>query len=201
MSDRTLQPVVRPAMIYVADFGLDSENVKDDGGILKNGPIRERLSQRTGPLGSDQSPGATAARLVDTLSTNLVKELAAQSLPAMRLTPGAPLPARGWLIQGQFLEVDKGNRLQRAVIGFGSGASVMEIEVRVSELGAHSDEPFLIVGTRAESGKAPGAVVTMNPYVAAAKFVLSKNASEKDAKNSASRIASEINGYMKAHGL
>lgn len=38
----------------------------------------------------------------------------------------------------------------------------------------------------------PGAVITMNPYVAAAKFVMSRSASEKDVEHTAAKIAAEI---------
>jgi len=37
--------------------------------------------------------------------------------------------------------------------------------------------------------------------VAAAKFVLAKNATEKDVTNAAADIAAEIVRYLKAHGL
>ena len=41
----------------------------------------------------------------------------------------------------------------------------------------------------------PGAVVTMNPYVAAAKFVLQKNATERDIRRTAEQIVEEILKY------
>lgn len=77
----------------------------------------------------------------------------------------------------------------------------MQIEVEVSDLASYPEDPFLVMGTHTGSGRKPGAVVTLNPYVAAAKFVLSGNASEKDVKNAASEIASELTGYMKSNGL
>jgi hypothetical protein len=47
----------------------------------------------------------------------------------------------------------------------------------------------------------PGAVVSLNPYAAAAKFVLERNASQKDVRRTASEIAWEIVKFMKAQGL
>ena len=38
----------------------------------------------------------------------------------------------------------------------------------------------------------PGAIVKLNPYVAAAKFVMSRNATERDVKQTASAIAKAI---------
>ncbi len=50
----------------------------------------------------------------------------------------------------------------------------------------------MFIGTVKDPKKMPGAVVTMNPYVAGAKFVLEKNASEKDVVQSAKKIAEAI---------
>ena len=41
----------------------------------------------------------------------------------------------------------------------------------------------------------PGAVVTMNPYMAAARFVMEKNAPERDVKRTAKEIVSEVQKY------
>ena len=41
----------------------------------------------------------------------------------------------------------------------------------------------------------PGALVMMNPYVAAAKFVLQKNATKRDIKRTAEEIAEQIVRY------
>jgi len=118
-------------------------------------------------------------------------------MPAQRLTASSKaLPTEGWLVQGVFTEVDEGNRLKRAVIGFGQGATSMEIQVGVSDLASRQPrQPFILFGTVKDPGKMPGAIVTMNPYVAAAKFVMEKNATKKDIKNSADQIVSEILKY------
>ena len=47
----------------------------------------------------------------------------------------------------------------------------------------------------------PGAVLTKNPYVAAAKFVMSEREPEKEAKKVASSIAHEVGKFMAAHGV
>ena len=61
--------------------------------------------------------------------------------------------------------------------------------------------PMLRFSSSARKGSGvPGAVVTMNPYVAAAKFVMEKNASEKDVKKTAAQIAEEIVKYMPGGG-
>jgi hypothetical protein len=100
------------------------------------------------------------------------------------------------LINGVFTEVDEGNRLKRAVIGFGQGSTQMTVQIGVSDLASKNPQaPFIIFGTIKDPGKMPGAVVTMNPYVAAAKFVMEKNASSSDVKNTAKQIVAEILKY------
>ena len=50
-------------------------------------------------------------------------------------------------------------------------------------------------------GQMPGAAVTMNPYVAAAKFVLGKQATERDVQAMGKEIAKQIADYARAHGV
>jgi hypothetical protein len=47
----------------------------------------------------------------------------------------------------------------------------------------------------------PGAVVMHNPYVAAAKFVMSKKQPDKEAKKVAKAIADAIGKFMAAQGI
>lgn len=199
----TYRPASKPQMIYVADFDIDVADIREDDGILKDrGRLRGgRILGGQGPLQRHQDAETTAAGLVDLLADSLTGELTKRNLPATRVDAVHSLPRKGWIVRGQFVQVDEGNRVRRAVVGFGSGATDMQIEVEVSDLASYPEEPFLVMGTHTGSGRKPGAVVTLNPYVAAAKFVLSGNASEKDVKNAASEIASELTGYMKSNGL
>jgi hypothetical protein len=151
--------------------------------------VLPRLSQR-------DDPEQKAAKLVEVMSASLQEKFTGKGVEARRVVTGAPLPGDGWLIRGVFTEIDEGSRIKRATIGFGSGATSMEVYVTVSDLAKNADAPFLVFGTEKDPGKMPGAVVTMNPYVAAAKFVMEKNASEKDVKKTAAQIVEEVVKYM-----
>jgi hypothetical protein len=126
------------------------------------------------------------------MTTSILDGLAKKGIIARKYVAGAPFPVEGWLVRGAFNEVDGGKRAVRATIGFGAGATSMEVSVSVNDLARQTDEPFLVFGTEKEAGKMPGAVVTMNPYVAAAKFVLEKNASAKDIKKTAEQIVDQL---------
>lgn len=195
-TDESRQPVAAPATIYVQDFELGYETAGPDDGEQRRpilGRVLPRLSQRN-------DPARKAKQLVELLSESLVQGFAARGKDARRCIPGTPLPGDGWLIRGVFTELDQGKRVVRATIGFGAGASDMELYVSVSDLSVSPAAPFIVFGTEKEPGRMPGAVVTMNPYVAAAKFVLGRNASEKDVEKTASRIVEQIVGYMEKLG-
>jgi hypothetical protein len=193
-------PTRAPDQVYVADFELEAENFQSDQGV--RGALPGRLGQM-GQSGLGQNlpqplatrdPAGEARRIVNDMAEALVRGLSAKGLPARRLAEaGAGLPASGWLVSGVFTEVDEGNRLKRAVMGFGQGATRMEVQVGLGDLaGPNPQAPFAVFGTVKEHGEMPGALVTMNPYVAAAKFVLEKNATPRDVQNTADQIVAEI---------
>ncbi len=196
--DKTKGPLPQklPEIIYVTDFALDAENYSGDEGV--RGALPGRLGQRLPRRVVKDDPATRARHIVDTMAESLVQRLSAKGLHVARLrVTSANLPQEGWLLQGIFTEVDEGNRLKRAGIGFSKGATSMDLQVGISDL-ASSDPraAFAIFGTVKEPNKIPGAVVTMNPYVAAAKFVLQKNATERDIKRTAEQIVEQILKYQ-----
>lgn len=188
-------PQRAPQTVYVADFALDAESYSGEEGV--RGALPGRLGQRLPhPLAKDD-PSAKARQIVETMAESLVRDLGATGLPAQRLRDiTGDLPREGWLVQGVFTEVDEGNRIKRAAIGFGKGASSMDLQVGLSDLASRDPRaPFAVFGTVKDPSKIPGAVVTMNPYVAAAKFVLAKHATDRDIKQTAEQIVAEILRY------
>jgi Domain of unknown function (DUF4410) len=96
--------------------------------------------------------------------------------------------------------VDTGNRAMQAGVGFGAGQSQLEVRVKVYA-GSDMSAPFLTFDSKGASGHLPGAVAVKNPYVAAAKFVLSKMEPEQESKKVAKAIADEIGKFMIAQGI
>ena len=62
----------------------------------------------------------------------------------------------------------------------------------VSDLADQPDAPFVILGTVTDPERLPGGLVSRNPYVVAAKFVLEKGAPERDVQATAQAIADKI---------
>jgi hypothetical protein len=145
----------------------------------------------------------TGPQVSQVLAQSIVQGLQGEQLgfPVEALPPGTTPPSSGWLVQGQFQNVDPGNRAQRAVIGFGAGEATTEVQVEVDRLAPGSTTPVLQFGSNADSGHAPGAVVTMNPYAAAAKFVLGRNATMRDVQKMGQAIAVQIAKYAREQGV
>ena len=194
--------------IYVADFALAASDVKTDplqGGIreelglgggrgpMSGGGLLSRLKGDSGPTLSGSAEDQ-AKQIVNGMAESLVKDFNDKGIPAERISGDqTQLPKSGWLIQGQFTQIDEGNRMERAIIGFGTGATSMDVQVGISDLASDQPKaPFAVFGTIKDPGKMPGAVATLNPYVAAAKFHMEKNATGKDVGKTADEIVTEV---------
>lgn len=184
-------PAAPSRRIYVEDFVLDAERVETDEGLRgRVAPLQQmpRLRRR-------ESPAEKARQLVEAMGEGLVRHLNEAGFTASRLAPGALRPKAGWLLRGLFTEVSEGNRVQRAMIGFGRGATSMEVQVTVSDLAGNPDAPFIVFGTVKDPSHLPGAVVTMNPFMAAARFAIEKDASARDVDRTAKEIVQEMLKY------
>lgn len=179
----------KDTIVYVSDFELDAENVKvDKGGMV--GQARPGILER--PRKKEQrDPETQARKLVDLMSKSLVEDLQKEGYKAQRLAPGEPQPSSGAWVHGVFTEVDEGSQRRRAVIGFGSGAARMDLYVTLTDL-AKPEKPLYDAPKEDKSDKKMGAVITMNPYVAAAKYVMEKDASEKTVKKTAKEISEQV---------
>lgn len=182
--------------VYVSDFELQAQNVQTDPGAAA-GRTRPGILERPEKR-QQQDPEAQAKMLVNTLSTTIVSDMQKAGYKAQRLAAGDPKPAKGVWVHGIFTEADEGNRLHRAVIGFGSGQAKMDLFVTMSDL-ANPEKPLYESAVNSQSKDKMGAAISMNPYVAAAKFVMEKNASEKTVKSAASDISKQIVVHLKEH--
>ena len=99
------------------------------------------------------------------------------------------------------MEYYEGDRLKKAVIGFGSGSSDMEVRVRLSEVVDGGIRPLFDSTMEGRKNRMPGAAITKNPYVAGAKYVVSKKAPDRDVKRLGSKIADRLYGYMEENGF
>ena len=191
----TLSRADRKKVIYVSDFDLDPANFKQDkGGITGKGYLLPP------PPGSflrrkHQDPAKAANKLVGLMSESLVADLQKAGFSARRLSSTEPWPTEGLLVSGVFTELDEGNQMRRALLGFGSGKAKMELYVTVTDI-SDAQQPVYEMSSQKASRKTPGSVIAPNPYLGAGGFVvkfgMTKNAPEKMVKKTAAKIAEQL---------
>ncbi len=136
----------RPQQIVVYDFAVTEAEVTND-------------HESSGTSGGEREQEKIGRQVRNALAEQLVRGLRDLGFAAERKPRGTPVGSHQLLIDGEFLDIDEGNRLQRLVIGFGAGASKVDTEVHVY-YGARRRK-LLDFKTHAKSGKMPGAAATL----------------------------------------
>ena len=202
------QALDRPRVIYVADFVIDprlvqtssdlpSQIVGREGGIIAR--LRERAG--VGRQADSTNPETEASHAVDQLAESIVSAFGRAGILAERVAAGASVPADCWLLRGEFDKLSEGNRMQQAVVGFGAGQPEVEVSGTVLATQAGTATTVLTFGDESHQRRMPGGIVMHNPYVIAAKFVLSRGATGREVQQLGASLASEIVSYMRANGL
>ena len=183
-------PALRPAVVWVSDFELDAADIKPESGVLGRRPG----ILPSGPLGiiGKRNPQEEAHHITELMAETFTDDLAKAGLTARRVPAGAALPGEGWLVRGVFFEVDEGNRLRRAIIGFGEGQTDLHLAVAIDDLARGTPAPLYELDASAKSRDLPGAVVTLNPYVVAARFVLAGHDLDRNVRDAAHEIAKRV---------
>jgi hypothetical protein len=186
-------------VVYVADFQLEVEAENDAS--RRPFQVRKRIKDRVDLVAGEESPEKKAKEIVDTLAESIIAELSGKGVVSKRLYKQSPPVSQCWVLEGEFVERDEGDRLKRAVIGFGSGSADMQVGITLSEIADKGARVLLDTSIDGKKNRTPGAVITRNPYVAGAKFILTKNAPDRDVKKLGSQIADRIYEVMKGEGL
>lgn len=192
-------------VVYVADFEIDTANIKIDPVAPPAPPKAPGLLGKIlpPPPGAKKDPQALARELVDSMSAAIIKDLTKAGLTARRLPTGEPFPTAGWLVRGVFTNVNQGNQLERAVVGFGKGRTDVQVLVDIHDLAQAAPRQFHAVTNTASanSGKLPGAapmIVERHPAAVAAKFALAGNDLNKNVKQTAAKVAEEVSDAIVA---
>jgi hypothetical protein len=194
-------PITKPATVYVADFDLDAVNVKSNPGLHPPppklpGPFGDTLPSLPG---TPKDPQIVARQIVDEMSAALVKDLTKAGMNARRLAARETVPTNGWLVRGVFTDVNQGNQLQRAVIGFGVGKTDLQVNVALNDLAQGRPRTFYKLHTAADSGKVPGdgPTIVLGPAGVAARYVIAGQDLNRNVKQTASKIAAEVSQRTK----
>jgi hypothetical protein len=201
VAQQPAQQTVAPApdkskIVYVSDFELDAVNA--DGKLEKSVPaIPPSTAPQLDPK-REQGPVEQAGRLVDFMSTTLIKELEKAGYTAHRLRPGETRPTDGIRISGIFGEPDEQNRLRRAVIGTITGDGKMSLFVGIGNL-ARPDQALYEGADPTSSENKAGTIITVSAYAPVAKFEIEKNTTEKAVKDTAEGIVADLSALLTAN--
>lgn len=195
-----MKTIFPPAVAALALFaGCTTATTVKQTDLAADSPPAPRIIYVTDfPFPTATPPDADAdsksAKLSASMAARLVEDLKKAGLPAQRLAPDAPLPAEGWLLSGKFVMVDEGSRLGRSFVGFGVGATHLQVETALDDLSDHSGRHLYAAQTAATSGKAPGGLM---PAGMVRHLLMSGLDMAKTEKKAAEEIAAEIARQIK----
>jgi len=151
----------RPSTVYVYDFAVTTAEVTLNQGFFQK--TYASMSDENGV----EAQIALAHQTAQALSFQLVAELNAMGLYAIRLPRGTPASGSNILVvDGQFTDIDQGNKLRRIVIGLGMGQSKLDANVQVYQVVNGASTQIMDFTTHADSGSMPGALIMGAPGAA-----------------------------------
>ena len=197
----------RPQLIVVHDFGVSPSAVALDTAI---GARILEVVKGNPEADEHLKIGQAVARVV---TDNLVAEISKLGIPAVEAAKATPVAGPSLSIEGQFVTVDQGNRLRRAVVGFGAGASEVRTMVQVFE---HTNDGRRLVedfyttvkssrkpgfGPMAGAGAVAGAAATSVAVAGGVGLVTAHSQTvEGDAKNTADEIVKVLKKFFAEQG-
>jgi hypothetical protein len=147
------------------------------------------------------------------LSEQTVEKLREKGIHAERASGGTDPPLYAFLVKGQFVTIDAGSRIKRMVIGFGAGASELEVRVQVYQQTAAGPRRIAEAEVDAHGSRKPGMAVPIAGGAAAGSAAVSAAVSggmtlvtekrggmDRDAGNLAKQIAERAETFWKEQG-
>ncbi len=181
-------------IVYVSDFELDVHNSAERSSADKSAlPAAPAAAVQTDTK-KEEGPAEQASKLVEFMSSTLVKELQKAGYSAQRLRPNEARPDEGIQIKGVFTEPDAENHLRRAVMGSGPSVGKMALFVGIGNLARPDQALYAVVDPKAgENGEnKPGAMINVSAYAPVARFEMPKNVTEKSVKDTAAAIVADL---------
>lgn len=200
----------RPSAVVIYPFAVDPSEVTMNQGIFQKAYVAMSGANQT-----DQQ-----VQLADQTAQNVCVRVAAnltsKGITTTCLSRGTP-PVGGnvLIIDGNFTDINEGNRLRRMVIGLGAGQSTLDTVVQAYQKTDEGSQQVMDFSTHADSGYMPGAGVTGPAGAAAggatAAATLGVNLAAGGVKNvtsstgyladkTSAQIVDQVNGYYAKQG-
>ena len=144
-----------PTQIFVYPFAVDPSDVTLNQGFFQK--TYRNMSGESGSADQLRIARQTAQNICAQVAANLTqKGIASTCLQRGGATTGANI----LVLDGEFTDVNEGNRLRRMVIGLGAGASKLDAVVQMYQKTPDGSRELLDFSTHADSGYMPGAGIT-----------------------------------------
>ena len=171
----------RPPVMLVHDFAVSPEDVVVD---------------TFGPNFAGSSPTAkrdeAGREVAAALAQALVAKLNERGVRAERATHDSIVPENAFVLKGQFVTIDEGDRLKRMTIGFGAGSPEMRVRVQVYQMTGGGLRRIAAAEGEARGNRMPGVAVPVGVGAAAGAAVRSVVIS--GGINVAQEISGELRG-------
>jgi hypothetical protein len=144
-----------PTQVFVYPFAVDPSDVTLNQGFF----------QKTYRNMSGENDSAQQLQLARQTAQNICVQVAAnltqKGITSTCLQRGVPSTGTNVLVlDGEFTNINEGNKLRRMVIGLGAGASTLDSTVEVYQKTPDGSRELLDFSTHADSGYMPGAGIT-----------------------------------------
>jgi hypothetical protein len=209
-SDQASIANVRPSAVVIYPFAVSASEVTMNQGFFQKAYVAMS--------GTDQTE--QQLQLADQTAQNVCVQVAAnltnKGITTTCMNRGTPPTGSNVLIiDGNFTDINEGNRLRRMVIGLGAGQSTLDTVVQAYQKTDQGSQQLMDFSTHADSGYMPGAGVTGPAGAAAggatAAASLAVNVAAGGVKNVTSstgfladktttQIVDQVNGYYAKQG-
>jgi len=195
----------QPEMIVVYPFAVDAEDVTLNQGFFES---TYRKIKATNETAEQRDIAQNAA---EDICLEVATTLSEKGHKAICQSRGVPVTGSAIIIDGEFTNLSEGNRLKRAVIGFGAGASLVETNVDVLHRSDSGIKKIMEFNTHADSGKQPGMAVMAPAGAAVGPAMLGVSAVNMGTKahrssfgrlqnRTAEEIVNQVSEYFDQHG-
>jgi len=184
----------RPDRILVYDFAAGPADVPADS------PLAGAAAGQEPPTAEEI---ATGRELGARMATQLVEQIRAMGLPALRATAQSTPQVNDIVIRGYLLSVEEGSAAKRVAIGFKAGGSELQTAVETSQMTAQGLRALGSGEVASSGGKTPGmalALVTKSPVgliVSGTMKMRGEKSGSSTIAGRADETAKEIAGQLK----
>ena len=190
---------VKPKRVVIGEFTATPDRIPD------RPEIAAYFEDREAPPTAEEIELGQA--LGDQVANQLVSQLNEMGIPAVREETAGALGDSDALLEGYFVTIDEGDRLQRMLIGFGAGASELRTLVQVYQMQGSNLVDLGFAEIEAEGGNLPGMLVPVGAGAATGNLLRGavvggavagvKEIGPETIEAAAERTAEEIAGAIK----